>query len=176
MQSFNTKDSNTFESFESKDSEVEQSDNEVVESFDRSFQNFDTLSTKNSELEQSDNEVVESFDRKFEITDEESLPDSGSFDTKDSHVSISKFVIFDKNSLDNIEQSHSCASLSTCAGSRSQGSEKLNTDGRCKPRSQRQIEAYKRNFSARKSIELKVEELDSRLRHLQSLVLSLLSR
>ena len=58
----------------------------------------------------------------------------------------------------------------------SQGSEKSKTDERCKPRSQNQIEAYKRNFNARKPLELRIDELDIRLRHLQSLVLSLLRR
>ena len=56
MQSFDTKDSNT------------------LESFDRKFESFDTF-RKDSEVEQSDNDFVESFDRKFE-----------SFDTKDSEV------------------------------------------------------------------------------------------
>ena len=45
MQSFDTKDSNTLESFDRK-----------FESFDT----FDTFSTKDSEVEQSDNDFVES--------------------------------------------------------------------------------------------------------------------
>ena len=46
-------------------------------------------------------------------------------------------------------------------------------DGRSKPRSIKQIEAYKRNFHKGGDIELKLQELDDRMRHLQSLVLRL---
>ena len=169
MQSFDTKDSNTLESFDrkfessdtsdTKDSEVKQSDNDFVESSD----------PKNSEMEQSDNEVVQSSDRKFETREEEALPDSESCGAEHSNVSIPNFDKFNAKS-DNSENS---STQLNCACSRS---EKSKADGRRKPRSQKQIEAYKRNFSARKSIELKVEELDSRLRHLQLSILSLLTR
>ena len=47
-------------------------------------------------------------------------------------------------------------------------------DGRSKPRSTKQIEAYKRNFHKGGDIELKLQELDDRMRHLQSLVLGVL--
>ena len=46
-------------------------------------------------------------------------------------------------------------------------------DGRSKPRSTKQIEAYKRNFHKGGDIELKIQEFDGRMRHLQSLVLRL---
>ena len=181
MQSFDTKGSNTFESFDrkfeicdtfgTKDSEVKQSANDFVESCDRKFESFDT---KDSEVGQSDDEFVESFDRKFEITDEEALPDSESFGTKGTNVSIPNF---DNSANSNgKEQSSDYVLLSDCASLGSQGSEKSKTDGRSKPRSQKQIEAYKRNFNARKPLELRIDELDIRLRHLQSLVLSLLRR
>jgi hypothetical protein len=140
MQSFDTKDSNKLES-------------------------SDTSSTKDSEVKQRDNEVVESFDRKFE-----------GFDTKDPNVSIPNFSNFHANPSNSNKQSYSRAPLSDHPSLGSQGSEKSKTDGRCKPRTQKQIETYKCNFTSRKSIELKVEEFDSRLRHLQWLVLSLLSR
>ena len=150
---------------------MNQSDHEIVVSFDR---NVDSFSTKDSELKQSDNDFVESFDRKFEITDEEALPDSESFGTKGTNVSIPNF---DNSANSNgKEQSSDYVLLSDCASLGSQGSEKSKTDGRCKPRSQKQIEAYKRNFNARKPLELRIDELDIRLRHLQSLVLSLLRR
>ena len=172
-ESFGTKDSevkqsdNDFvESLGTKDSEMKQLDNYCVESFDRKFEGFDT---KDSEVKQSDNEVVQSFDQKFEITDEEALPDSESFDTNDSNVSIPNFDKFNANS-DNSEQS---CRLLYCTCSRS---EKSKADGRRKPRSQKQIEAYKRNFSSRKSVELRINELDLRVRHLQSSILSLLRR
>lgn len=89
--------------------------------------------------------------------------------SEDSNVSIPNFEKFNANS-DNIEQS---CKLLNCACS---GSEKSKADGRRKPRSQKQIEACKRNFNARKPIELRINELDLRLRHLQSLFLSLLRR
>ena len=183
MQSFDTKDSNTSESFDRKlessdtfsteDSEVDQSDNDFVESFDRKFEGFDT---KDSEVKQSNIRVAESFDPKFEIADEEALPDSesfGTFSTKDSDVSIPNF---DNSANSNgKEQSSDYVSLSDCASLGSQGPKKSKTDGRSKPRSQKQIEAYKRNFNARKPPELRIDVLDLRVRHLQSLVLSLLS-
>ena len=50
----------------------------------------------------------------------------------------------------------------------------LKVDGRSKPRSTKQIEAYKRNFHKGGDIELKIQELDGRMRHLQSLVLGVL--
>ena len=128
MQSFDTKDSNTlesfdrkFESFNTKDSEVEQADNEYVESFDRKFESYDTSDTKDLEVKQSDNDCVESFERKFE-----------SFESKDTKV-----------------------------------------DGRSKPRTRKQIDAYKRNFGAGKVIERKIYELDKRVQHLQQLLLKM---
>ena len=47
-------------------------------------------------------------------------------------------------------------------------------DGRSRLRSVKQIEAYKSNFRKADSIELKLQELDVRMRHLQSLVLGAL--
>ena len=120
-------------------------------------------------MEQSDNEVIQSSDRKFETREEEALPDSESCGTEHSNVSIPNFDKFNAKS-DNSENS---STQLNCACSRS---EKSKADGRCKPRSQKQIEAYKRNFSSKKSVELRINELDLRLRHLQSMVLSLLTR
>ena len=147
-----------FEGFDRKDSKLDQADIRVAERFD----------TKNSEMKQSDNIVIESFDRKLETREEEALPDSESFCTEDSNVSIPN--IDNGANLDKNEQS---ITLPNCACSGSENSTKA--DGRCKPRSQKQIEAYQRNFNARKSLESRIDELDSRLRHLQSLVLSLLT-
>ena len=118
MQSFDTKDSNTlesfdrkFESFESKDSEVKQPANDFVESFE----------SKDSEVELSHNGVAQNFDGKFE-----------SFESKDTKV-----------------------------------------DGRSKPRTRKQIDAYKRNFGAGKVIERKIYELDKRVQHLQNIILGM---
>ena len=115
MQSFDTK-----ESFESKDSEVEQAENGTAECFDRKFERFES---KHSEVELSGNEITQSFDRKFEISE-----------TKDTKV-----------------------------------------DGRSKPRTRKQIDTYKRNFNATKSIEWKIHELDMRVQHLQQLFLNIQS-
>ena len=46
-------------------------------------------------------------------------------------------------------------------------------DGRSKPRTRKQIDAYKRNFGAGKVIELKINELDRRVQHLQQLLLKM---
>jgi hypothetical protein len=123
MESFDRK----IEKFRSKDSELEESGNEISESFDRKIEKFPS---KDSELEESGNEILESFDRKFE-----------------------KF-----RSKDTISRND------------------LKADGRSKPRSNKQIEAYKRNFHKGGCIELKLQELDVRMRHLQSLVLRLVRR
>ena len=128
MQSFDTKDSNTLESFDrkfesygtsnTKDSEMEQPDHGIDEGFDRKFEGFDT---KDSEVEQSDDEVAQSSDRKFE-----------SFESKDTKV-----------------------------------------DGRSKPRTRKQITAYKQNFGAGKVIDRKIYELDKRVQHLQCIILGI---
>ncbi len=115
MQSFDTK-----ESFESKDSEVKQADNDVAESFDRKFESFES---KHSEVELSGNGITQSFDRKFK-----------SSESKDTKV-----------------------------------------DGRSKPRTRKQIDAYKRNFNSAKSIEWKIHELDMRVQHLQQLLFNIQS-
>ena len=112
------------EKFRSKDSESEESGDEISESFDGKFEKF---RSKDSELEESGNEISKSFDGKFE-----------KFRLKDT---ISRYD--------------------------------LKVDGRRKPRSTKQIEAYKRNFHKGGDIELKLQELDVRMRHLQSLVLRL---
>ena len=99
-------------------------DCDIIESFDRKFEKF---RSKDSELEESGNEISKSFDLKIE-----------------------KF-----RSKDTISRND------------------LKVDGRSKPRSSKQIEAYKRNFHKEGDIELKIQELDVRMRHLQSLVLRL---
>jgi len=115
MQSFDTK-----ESFESKDSEVKEANNDVAESFDRKFESFES---KHSEVELLGNGITESFDRKSERSE-----------LKDTKV-----------------------------------------DGRSKPRTRKQIDAYKRNFNSAKSIEWKIHELDMRVQHLQQLFLNIQS-
>ena len=137
MESFDTKDCEVMESFDrkfeefrSKDSELDVLVDGVLESFDRKFEKFPS---KDSELEESANELSESFDRKF-----------GSFESKDSGDTV------------RVSRNES------------------KVDGRTRPRSVKQMEAYKRNFGKGNSIELKFRELDARMRHLQSLVLRVL--
>ena len=108
MQSFDTK-----ESFESKDSEVKEANNDVAESFDRKFESFES---KHSEVELLGNGIAQSFE------------------SKDRKV-----------------------------------------DGRSKPRTRKQIDAYKRNFNSAKSIEWKINELDIRVQNLQQLLLNIQS-
>ena len=63
-------------------------------------------------------EVVQSFNRKFGTSEEKAIPDSESFGTEDSHVSIPNFDNSNAN-IDNCEQSSpqlTCA----CSGFESQ--------------------------------------------------------
>ena len=120
-----------------------------MESFDRKFEKF---RSKDSEAEESGNGVLESFDGKFE-----------KFRSKDSESGELGDGVLE--SLDRkIEKFRSKDTISI---------NNLKVDGRSKPRSTKQIEAYKRNFHKGGDIELKLQELDVRTRHLQSLVLRL---
>ena len=136
------------ESFDAKDCEIS-------ESFDRKFEMFPS---KDAELEEPTSEISESFDGKFEM-----------FPSKDSELDVPPNQLsesFDRK----IESFESKDSNNTRSVSRKDS--KL--DGRSKLRSVKQIEAYKRNFGKADSIELKLGELDVRMRHLQSLVLGVL--
>ena len=95
--------------------------------------NFESFESKDSDLDESTNEISESFDTK---------------DCENSEVLTGNF--------------------------QSSESKALKIDGRTKPRSQKQIDTFKKNFSKSKSLELKIQELDLRMRHLQSLVLRLM--
>ena len=129
-------------------------DSDMKESFDRKFEKF---RSKDSELEESGNGVLESFDRKFE-----------KFRSKDSGFSVPADGV--SESFDGkFESFESKDSYNTRKVSRKD----CKLDGRSGIRSVKQIEAYKRNFCKADSIELKVGELDVRMRHLQSLVLRL---
>jgi hypothetical protein len=148
MESFDRK----FESFESKDSGFNVPADGVSESFDRKIE---TLESKDSELEESANELSESFDRKFESSESK----DSNLDKPANELSES----FDRK----FESLESKDSGDTVRVSRNESK----VDGRARPRSVKQMEAYKRNFGKGDSIELKLRELDARMRHLQSLVL-----
>ena len=118
-------------------------DSNILKSFDRKFESFEA---KHSEVEQSDNDFVENFDRKF-----------GSFDTKDSEVKQS-----DNDCVESSDRKFESVE-----------SKDTKVDGRSKPRTRKQIDSYKRNFSARKVIERKIYELDKRVQLLQNIVLGM---
>jgi hypothetical protein len=109
-------------------------------------------------LDESTNEISESFDTKLGNDTEVSGRKFESFESKDSENDSSADRIL-KVSSGNFESSESKV---------------LKVDGRTKPRSQKQIDTFKKNFSKSKSMELKIQELDLRMRHLQSLVLRLM--
>ena len=137
-----------FESFESKDSDLDESTNEISESFDTKLGNDTEVSSRKFEsFESKDPENDSSPDRILKV----SSGNFESFDTKDCENS--------EVSIGNFESSESKV---------------LKIDGRTKPRSQKQIDTFKKNFSKSKSLELKIQELDLRMRHLQSLVLRLM--
>ena len=128
-----------------------------MESFDRKIESF---VSKDSDLDKPADEFSESFDRKIE-----------SFESKDSEPN--KQVDGVSESFDRkIQSLVSKDSYNTRKVSRKD----CKLDGRSRIRSVKQIEAYKRNFCKADSIELKVGELDVRMRHLQSLVLRLRGR
>ena len=94
---------------------------------------FGKFRSKDSELEESVNELSESFDRKIR-----------NLEPKDSRTTVDISMNGSK------------------------------VDGRSRPRSNKQIEAYKCNFRKADTIALKLRELDIRVKHLQSLVLRVL--
>jgi hypothetical protein len=151
MESFDTKDCDIsesfdrkFEKFPSKDLKLEESANDLSESFPESFdRKFEKFPSKDSDLEESANELSESFESKDLELKEPVYELSESFESKDSGDT----VMVSRN--------------------------ESKVDGRTRPRSVKQVEAYKRNFVKGDSIELRLRELDARMRHLQSLVLRL---
>ena len=113
-----------------------------------------------------------------------------SFDTKDLKVSNGKFESshrkhseleesandFPEVSSRKFESSHrkhSDDSKLCDPNFESSNAKDSKIDGRSRSRTTKQINSYKKNFSKGYSIQWKLQELDTRLRHLQSLVLSL---
>ena len=120
------------------------------------MQSFDT----------KDSNVLESFDRKFEC-----------FDTKDSEVeqSDNDFVESFESKDSKLDQSNDEVDQNFDGKFESFESKDTKVDGRSKPRTRKQIAAYKRNFGAGKVIERKIYELDRRVQHLQRLLLNIQS-
>ena len=144
MESFDRK----FESFESKDSDLDKPANELSESLDGKFESFES---KDLELDEPVDEFSESFESKDLEMKEPVYELSESFDRKFGSLES-------KDSGDTVRVSKNESKV----------------DGRTRPRSVKQMEAYKRNFGKGDSIELRLRELDARMRHLQSLVLDVL--
>ena len=118
---------------------------------------------------------MQSFDTKDCSDLEVSSRKFESFDTKVSEVDESGNGILEVSS-GNFESfdTKDCKNSEVSTGNfQSSESKALKIDGRTKPRSQKQIDTFKKNFSKSKSLELKIQELDLRMRHLQSLVLRL---
>ena len=111
---------------------------------------------------------MESFGKENCNDLEVSGPNLESSDTKDVkveesrdsfvEVSVPKFESFGRES---------CSELSISEGRSSK------VDGRSKPRTHKQIESFRYNFSKRDSVAKRIQELDSRLRFLQRVVLSM---
>ena len=113
---------------------------------------MESLHTKDCNHSKVSSPNFESFESKDSDLDESTNETSESFDTKlcnDTEVSSRKFESFE--------------------------SKDTKVDGRSKPRTRKQIDAYKRNFGAGKVIERKIYELDKRLQHLQQLLLNIRS-
>ena len=90
MESFDTKDceisesfDRKFEKFPSKDSELEESANDLSESFGRKFESFES---KDLELDVPANELSESFDRKIESFESKDSDNARRVSRKDSKV------------------------------------------------------------------------------------------
>ena len=147
MKSFDTKDCNDLE----------------VSS--RKFESFDT---KVSEVDESGNGILEvssgnfeSFEPKVSEDPEVSCRRFESFESKVSPNNLLPDTDFDDSSR-NFKSFGSKESVKL-----------LRVDQRSKPRTLKQQEAYKKNFSKGKSIERKIQELDSRVRQLQSILIFL---
>ena len=119
------------------------------------MKSFDTKDCNDFEVS---SRKFESFDTKVSEVNEP--------DNRILEVSSGNFESFDTKDCENSEVS--------IGNFQSSESKVLKIDGRTKPRSQKQIDTFKKNFSKSKSMELKIQELDLRMRHLQSLVLRLI--
>ena len=109
-----------------------------------------------------------------------------SFDTKDSNMlesfeskhseveqSENDFVESFESKGSEVELSHNGVAQNFDEKFESFESKDAIVDGRSKPRTRKQIDAYKRNFGAGKVIDRKIYELDKRVQHLQSIILGM---
>ena len=120
--------------------------------------NFESFESKDSDLDESTNEITESFESKDSS--------NGLVPDRDLKVSSRNFRTFDTKHCKN--------SVAPTPKFQSSELEVLKMDGRSKARTQKQIDTFQKNFRKSKSIELKIQELDVRVHHLQSLILQLI--
>ena len=111
---------------------------------------------------------MESFGKENCNDLEVSGPNLESFDTKDAKVEESEGSLV-RDSVPTFESfvKEECSDFIVS----DERSSKV--DGRSKPRTQKQIQSYRYNFSKRDSLAKKIEELDSRLTFVQRIVLSM---
>ena len=159
------KDSDIMESFDPKFEMFRSKDCNDLEIPSRKFKSFDT---KVSEVNEPDTGIPKASSGNFE-----------SFDTKvseDPEVSDRRFESFESkvspnNSLPDTDFDDSSRNFKSFGSKESV--KLLKVDQRSKPRTLKQQEAYKKNFSKGKSIERKIQELDSRVRQIQSILIFL---
>ena len=153
MDSFDPK----FEKFRSKD----------CNDFKVSSRMFKSFDTKVSEVNEPDTGILKDSSGNFQsfeskVSEEPEVSDR-KFENSDSKIS--------NDSLANTDSEDSSRNFESFGSKQSTKHSKV--DQRSKPRTLKQQEAYKKNFSKGKSIERKIQDLDSRVRQLQSILIFL---
>ena len=129
-----------------------------------SSRKFESSHRKHSELEESPDNIPEVSSRKFESSHRKD-PESECSPDGVCKVSNGKFESSHRKDSDDSKLCDPNFESSNAKDSK--------IDGRSRSRTTKQINSYKKNFSKGHSIQWKLQELDTRLRHLQSLVLSM---
>ena len=129
-----------------------------------SSRKFESSHRKDSEMEEPPNDFPEVSNGKFE-----------SSHTKDSEMeeSANDFPEVPNGKFESSHRKHSDDFKLCDPNFESSDMKDSKIDGRSRSRTTKQINSYKKNFSKGYSIHWKLQELDTRLRHLQSLVLSM---
>ncbi len=125
---------------------------------------FESSHRKHSEMEESTNDFPKVSIRKFE-TSQSKDPESECSPDAVCKVPIRKFESSHRKDSDDSKLCDPNFESSDMKDSK--------IDGRSRSRTIKQINSYKKNFSKGHSIQWKLQELDTRLRHLQLLVLSM---
>ena len=129
---------------------------------------FKSFDTKVSEVNEPDTGILkdssgnsQSFESK--VSEEPEVSDR-KFESSESKISPN-------DSLANTDSEDSSRNFESFGSKESKKHSKV--DQRSNPRTLKQQEAYKKNFSKGKSIERKIQDLDSRVRQLQSILIFL---